>query len=164
MRTIVLGLATALLFGGAGVGCKKRESEKAGSELKKAQEKVEERREEVRDEQKDVVKEQRDVTAKRAELSEAEANLAAKRSQFEATVNEKLARIDSKIAMLDSRVTPTSDTKIKDKLAGYKTRRKEITAKLDLTRERTAANWDDFTKEVGDNVDKLEKDLDDELK
>jgi septal ring factor EnvC (AmiA/AmiB activator) len=153
MRTIILGVAAALVFGGA--ACKS-ESEKRGSELKKAQERVEEQREDIREEQKDVTKEQRDVSKEQQELSESEAKLAAERSQFQSTVKQKLASVDAKIASLDSK----TDAKSKERAAELRMRRNEIAAKLDRAGDQTAARWNEFTTDIGEGLDKLEKDVD----
>jgi chromosome segregation ATPase len=151
-------LATALAAG----GCKKKQDDtgSAATEVKKTAE-------DVKDQAKDLDKTMTDKNAKpndidkaNADLAAAKTDLAAAKDKYAITVKDRLAKIDIKIHELEAR----TDAKSKNALATLQTRRTELAAKTDGIKDRMAADWDAFTKDVDNSFDKLESDLNDALK
>jgi DNA repair exonuclease SbcCD ATPase subunit len=164
MRTIMMVLSSALLFGGA--ACKKSDTEKAEKEMQKAQEKVDDRREDIADEQKDVreeqkdlAEEQKDVDEKRGELAVNEANLKVAQDNLMMEGRSTMSRIDAKLEAASKR----TDKDVQEKLGDMRVKRAELETKISQAGTRTAANWNEFKEEVTEDMTKLEKDLDDLL-
>jgi chromosome segregation ATPase len=151
-------LATALAAG----GCKKKQDDtgSAATEVKKTAE-------DVKDQAKDLDKTMTDKKATTNDLDKAQGDLAAAKTDLVAakdkyaiTVKDRLAKIDIKIHELEAR----TDAKSKDALATLQTRRTELATRVDGIKDRTATDWDAFTKDVDNSFDKLESDVNDALK
>lgn len=168
MKKTIWLMALALATGGA--ACKKTESEKAATEVRKAQENVADKREDVREEANDVTKanremgkdgnavadEAKDVVKQGKELTDAERKLESARSQLQATVKGRLAAIDGKFAVLDSRIDPVS----KQLATDLRVKRDIVSNRLNAVDSIAITNWDAYQKDVEDNLEVLEHDLD----
>ena len=160
MRTILWCsvLATALAAG----GCKKKQDDTGSAATQ-----VHKNAEDVKDQAKDLDKTMTDKNATANDLNKAQGDLAAAKTdlnaakdKYEIAVKDRLAKIDIKMHELEAR----TDAKSKDAYAALQVRRNELAAKTDNIKDRAAADWDAFTKNVDDTFDKLESDIKDALK
>jgi len=160
MRTILwcTVLATALSTG----ACKKKQDDTgaAATEVKKTQENV-------NDQTKDLDKKLTDKKATADDLNKAQGDVAmanqdlqAAKDKYAITVKDRLAKLDIKI----NELTAKTDQKSKDAVAALKTRRTELSTKVEMIKDHAAADWDAFTKDVDNAFDGIEKDLNSSLK
>ena len=94
------------------------------------------------------------------DLQAAKADLSAAKQKYSVTFNDRMQKLDIKINELEQR----TDAKSKQAAADLKARRDALSTKAHLIKDRTAADWDAFTKDVDDSFDKLESDVNDALK
>ena len=160
MRTLFLcSILSAALASGA---CNKKTDDtgNAATEVKKTQEKV---TDEAKDYQKTVADKgatEKQLNKAEGDLNAARVDLQAARDKYAITVKDRLAKIDIKIHELELR----ADAKSKDALAKLQTERGALAIKVDTMKDRVAADWETFTKDVDGTFDTLEKDVSNALK
>lgn len=148
-------ISTALL----GTACKKDKTQTAGDQVSKSLEEVQKQRKDIGEERKEVVEERKDVAKERGELQQAQGELATAQVNYVAAVRERLARLDAKINDLSAK----PDAKSKDAAIALRARRDALAVKLETAPSVTAAQWDDWRKDVDQTFGQIEKDADDAL-
>ena len=160
MRSILwMSLLSISLAAG---GCKKKQDDtgQAASQVKKTAENVNEETKDYDKTARDKDSTNKDVTAAKGDLDSAKADLNAAKEKYSVAVKDRLQKLDIRIGELEQR----ADAKSKQEAADLKTRRDALAAKIGTAKDRTAADWDAFTKDVNDSFDKLENDVRDDLK
>jgi hypothetical protein len=156
MRTLIWCslLAAALAAGGC-----KRKTDDTGSaavEVKKTQEAVDKETKDYQKISSDQKASEKDKAKAEGNLAAAKADLQAARDKYEITVKDRLSKIDIKMHALEQ----SGDVKSKETLTKLQTERAELGTKLDTMKDRTADNWDAFTKDVDKTFDTMDKQLD----
>ena len=148
----------------AGAGCKKKDDatkamDRAERSAEKAQEGATGQAKDVYREEKDQAKDEAEVTKKQGELSAAETEFAQARERYTVAAKQRLANLDAKIQEIEHK----PGAQAKDAAAQLRPQRDEIARKLDAIGSQAQAGWDAFKKDVDDELDKLEKAVNDAL-
>lgn len=160
MRSILwMSLLSLSLATGA---CKKKQddTDNAATQVKKTAEDVNDQAKDLRDTKADKDSTNKDINEAQGDLQAAKADLSAAKQKYSVTFNDRMQKLDIKINELEQR----TDAKSKQAAADLKARRDALSTKAGLIKDRTAADWDAFTKDVDDSFDKLESDVNDALK
>ncbi len=141
---------------GLGFGCKNNDTDKSSDRVEHARDNVKEQQKDVTNATNKEVQARREVNQQQRELQNARGDLAQARAQYTATIHDKLARIDQRI----NELSQSSEAKDRDKAAKAKAKRDDLQRKLDMASDTTADHWDSYKKDVNDDIDSLDHDLD----
>jgi chromosome segregation ATPase len=157
------------------LACKEREDrlERAKESADEAKESVREQREDVREEERDVAEEQRDVTEEqrdipeerkdvkeeKSELGTAQAEFAQARTEYENAAKKRLATVDERLRELAARPDPEA----RQATERLRVQRDQLAQRIETIGTRTAANWEDFRKDVDQGFERLDEDITDAM-
>jgi chromosome segregation ATPase len=138
---------------------KQDDTDHAATQVKKTAEDVNDQAKDLRETQTDNDSTAKDINSDRADLQAAKVDLNAAKEKYAVTLKDRLSKLDIKINELEQR----ADAKSHQAAVDLKARRDALATKTDQIKDRTAADWDAFTKNVDDSFDKLESDVNDAL-
>jgi chromosome segregation ATPase len=142
--------------------CKKKQDDTgaAATQVKKTAEDVNDQAKDLRKTETDKDSTNKDINGAQADLQAAKADLTAAKEKYSSALKDRMQKLDIKIDELEKR----TDAKSHQVAADLKARRDALSAKTADIKDRTAADWDAFTKNVDDEFDRLDKDANDALK
>ena len=140
MRTLIRASLVCALVAGAGACHRHDDSmDKSSTQMQKAEE---------------------DLGSQRKDVAKDENDLATARDRYVTSARDRLSKLDAKIDELGAK----ADAKGREAIPALKARRDELAHDVDIAKDHASKDWASFQKNVDDEFDKLENDVNDALK